>query len=186
MRAYQRGSRGRSFRRKPPMQWVCSTAGYNPNLQSLGATGSLTGFELVGSTPAASFDPPVIDRYTVLRVRGQINIRWTPSAAAQNCLLSMGIIRTQQKAGPLTVLPNPSLTSDGGSDWLWLTSVLYTTAANFDPSNPVTTPGFFDIDVKSKRVMREGDALYLITLPGFSGTAVDMLCNLRTLIARVA
>lgn len=185
----------RGFRRKTPMQWVCSTSGYAPPTGGAGSAltnNTIIAVELVGSTPAATFDPPAIDRYTVRRVLGQVLFQDLAAAPNAGYNVSLGIIVQSVVAGGSATSYNPGISSDAGAPWLWLRHLILGTqgGAAIQGAGIVPTWGFSAVDIKSKRTLREGERLMLFAVATrIGGTGTDTLTMfpcLRSLIARVA
>lgn len=180
------------FRRKPPQQWVVSGGGYSTatggGSLALTKAAPLNTVELVGSTPVASFDPPVIDRYTIQAIRGQIQAGLGASVVVNPFYhLALGIIKISVTTGGAGSALDPSNPADAGAGWLWLNHTV------FSPNQGFADTGLaqqIEVIVKSKRSMREGERLILAgKADGFAAvdaTQVTVFAWLRTLIRRVA
>lgn len=173
--------RRRFGRRKPPMQWCSSTTyGFDTAL-----AGGVNNFELCGASPSTSFDPPVIDRFTAVTVRGQIVIH--PSTANTSTELRLGIIVVRRSSATAAAMPDPAVSNDADQPWLWLES--YRQDAFAVGAQVETQVSVIQVHAKVQRVLRQGDQLQLIinrvALVGTS-PAVNMTHYLRTLIKRVA
>lgn len=170
---------------KRPTQWVCSTLGYGPPQTVV--NGVVLRVMLVGTTgTTADFDPPLMNRYTVLRIRGHIDYTIGTGAAIINTRWRWGIIVTKTSGGGIAAsLPDPASSVDGDSPWLWLASAFHGAAA----ANTGVTPNLvIEVDVKAKRVMRPDEALMLCSFQEQSFGAASMVNTpyLRTLISRSA
>lgn len=192
------------------MQWVVSNqgGGWNQSINVIGAGANTTGVELVGASPTSSFDPPVIDRFTLERIRGSILpfSMACPGAGTFNAFLGAGIIKWKKTSGAAVFpLLDPLSPADAGADWLWLhhwslvgqvtaaTNVLFsdgqvlTQAAGGLQQSCDVSAVRQQVDVKSKRVMKEGEILLLCLSANLGGSlAIQVTTYLRCLISRVA
>lgn len=192
-------------RKKSPTQWVVCKD-WNTTLTSVVGAPGVT--ELVGATSvaAAGFDPPIIQRFTVVCVRGQLMpLSISFNAGGGVWTLGCGIIklRTNVAGFATATFPNPNSQGDAGADWLWLRQFTFgvqsvgagaqqvtdhylTTAAAPGASYRDSSLSQF-VNVASKRTMREGEALALVcSLSGTAGGVVSWTPYLRSLIKRVA
>lgn len=180
-----RGRRGR--RRRPPMQWVTSSSCYgSAGNFVLTAVGTPVSGTLVGNTPAATFDPPVINRYTVQAVRGDLVLSNLTSTSPTIHVVRMGIIAETTPPGGGATAYDPSLATHADVPWLWLGTLTFLGSAGSLPSYGTWNKAHLNIQVKSKRVSREGIPLILWMVLVQGSTNVTIQPYLRTLISRVA
>lgn len=202
--------RRRSFgsrRRKKPMQWVASLPGYGQSQSIVIPGAALIPIELAGATSVAGtgFDPPLIQRYTVERIMGDLCVNMI-SNAQDNFLavLHLGVIVCDVGVvTSVTGLPDPGNQLFAGNSWLWLKHIclpvpqITNSSGLPSPSDqPVTDMSRTStwrpsVDIKVKRVLRENQVLLLMASLGFAaggGSAINMLLlpYLRSLISRVA
>lgn len=172
--------RSRSFHRRPPSQWVANYAAFTQG-------GGLVATELVGASQAvASVDPPILQRFTVQAVRGQILMTvGAAPATATNIACRYGIIVTKRGTGGAIANYDPYSQTDGGAPWLW------TGTATFAQST--TNAVLFwnlvlDVNVRVHRRISEGEQLVLFTNAVITGAGASCTLTqlLRTLITRVA
>lgn len=185
----------RTTRRKRPTQWVSSTNGYGVNTPALTIGGPPVGIELLGATAAAaSFDPPIIQRFTLERIRGEAFWQVEPANFLANdyFVVGAGIVVVTTNVAGTTVLPDPLSQADSGTPWLWIRHwkvFAFGAGATGDNSANQLLEGNY-VDVKSKRVIRENQQLVLVwnvtRKKGLSTPAFYVSAWLRSLISRVA
>ena len=178
---FQRGG----FRAKRPMQWVANAASYVADTPIATVSGTTASAILVSTVGGASA-PPSIDRFTVERIRGNLSWVVLPSANAQTAHVSAGILKVTSDAAGTVVLPNPNTAADGETPWLWLRHCSFNNGA----ADTYIEPGAqlsWEVDVRTKRVMRDNEQLLLVFVANFTaGMTVSAVPYLRTLISRVA
>lgn len=184
------GGRGARRGRAIPKQWVSSPNGYG-SVGTIGASSGIVTAVLAGADGvAASFNPPIIQRFTVLRIRGEVI--WAPLTGATGdvYVLGAGIMLTKiADTGQANY--DPTSQPDAGSPWLWLRHLTVCIGS----TNNATLGGMadqwsFDIDVKSKRVVKENERLVIFTkvlsVTGGGLGTFSQIDYLRTLISKVA
>lgn len=180
--------------RKQPTQWLAGSAAYSVvGVPVVPGAAVPVGLEVCGASGAvASSDPPTIQRFKVERVQGDITIGQSSAGANGNVsMLGVGLIITKSTLAAGPVFPDPTNQTDAGWPWLWLRHY---------PVNEATVPfaaliqqhlpdGSW-IDTKTKRIIREGERLYLVAkMPVYAGSptgAYFISAFLRVLISKVA
>lgn len=185
--------RRRRQKTKQQTKWVTSPAGYGTELAL--ANNTVTGAILVGSTGAAAqFDPPVIGRWTVNRVIGEILFRTDGGTAGVDdyYIVHAGIcIRRISVGTATTATPDPGAQVDGAQPWMWLRHYVFNSPVNA-VHGPWVVPILMDmhVDTKVKRVMHPDDQLAVIfrmnVIIGAAPPTWTARPFLRTLISRVA
>lgn len=185
--------RSRSYgRRKVPQQWVCSTQGYNASGTFTPAVGPQVITLAAASGVAASFDPPIIQRFTIQRVLASVHMAVLDTSAVTFAPRMVGIGIAVARVG--TVL-DPVSQTDGGYPWMYIRHVWLPGGQTIDTGSPARGEVIDwalklgpQIDVKSKRVVHEGEALYMylnVAQPLVSdGCGFNVF--VRTLIRKVA
>lgn len=190
MRRFRRGG----GRKKVPQQWCSSPAGYGTPLTfTLGA--GPAPIVLAGATGvAASFDPPIIQRFTVMAVRGEVLVNGTNSSSSQPAIIriAFGIIISQESSSGI-LLPSPLSQLDAGQSWLWLRHYDIALPAGIVGAGIFLSGLLYDVDhvlAKSKRIVKEQQQLVMMTqavlFSGGGTTSVTITPFLRTLIRKVA
>lgn len=154
---------------------------------------------LAGTTGSPAQDPPIIQRFSVMRIRGEIGYAWnldTTLDYAKGFHMRLGIIVDQvSTAGTETY--DPSIPADAPSPWLWLTTVRIFWALAVQPTGMVfptaygivnNAQGTVPVDVKVRRTLMPNQRLVLvgqITSPATLTGQVQIAPYLRTLIRKV-
>lgn len=175
------------FRRKPPTQWIADGETFTTVGTNVPVGGAVTTTKLCGGQGGTS-DPPGIQRFTILRIRGQLcfaPLAGTGWLGNDTAMLSYGIgVTTTTGAGVATAW-NPASSLDADKAWMYLGhwQVVSDTGANFHDFFQI------EIDIKTRRVIR-GDQRCCLFVTANNiigvGTTVSQRCFLRTLISRVA
>lgn len=200
-RRFSRGFRRGAKRR--PTQWVAGE-GYASGVVQLVTGPTQSSFLMLaanaGAGAAVNYNPPEIERFTLERIRGQvlITVDSVPNSGAVFAC-SIGIIKLPSTSAASIIpddIPSPSSRAEAGRDWLWLHHWALNAdtpiGVNGEVQTLATMPGLVDVDIKSKRVFREQDALILTCTTsttntnGGSGAELHVDFFLRSLISRVA
>lgn len=167
----------RSRSRKQWTSWT--TQVYTPTVTTAVAAGVLATVAL--GTLIAAPGTSTIDRYTILRIKGELILANTGAARGT---VSCGIIVERETAGALDA-HDPSAAGDASLPWMWLrhTSLQTAGVGDAENTNQLLLPGGAHVDIKVKRIVRpdEAPALHII-----STVAITYQLGLRMLIAKVA
>lgn len=173
-RNFRRGFRRRTSR---PCEWI---AGADWGVPALLVAGTTVSFNLAGATGGTfQFDPPVVNRFRVDTVRGDIS--WTMVGAVTDVIqIAVGILVVQD----LSAIPNPLAVANAGKPWLWYRQHLAIQSGFIGQWAPMG--GF--VSTRTRRILRQGDQLLLIAryAATVGAPAVRFNHGLRTLISRVA
>lgn len=173
--------------RRRPVQWVVATNGYGA---TLAATHNVARTDiLVGATSvAADFDPPLMNRFTVMAVRGTINYEVGIGAALVSTNWRFGLIVT--KAGSSGASPanfDPASQPDADAPWLWLGGANWSAAPLATTNGAIAGYMSIEVNCKVKRIIRPDERLVLVANQANTASAtISYTPWLRTLIARSA
>lgn len=166
-------------RRRPPMQWVPSGSYGTSVTPGVGAQTTLITLVDGASGFSGTTQPqPTIARMTVVCVRGQLLMGFTVSTEQAFA----GIIVLDSGTTAATA-PSPVTQAGADAPWMWLR--MYQSETNSGLVSNMTYDGGADVFVKSKRILRPNQRLFLVVQSTFGATST-FLPQLRTLISRVA
>jgi len=183
--------RFRSFRKKPVVRWFATRESYiSPG--SVGYTVTTAGGAISTAllamhkrnSPATADLIEANQRHTIVAVRGDIVIAPDVDTAL---ILSCGI-KVCELDGFGSPLPmNPASVEEATEPWMWLG---HKHVPKYDsPNGPCTIPGW-EIHIKSKRVMKDNEALalFMSVQPALENEGDDgdvfVYPFLRTLVSR--
>lgn len=169
--------------RRPPSSWIVA-----PQIGGTLAVAGSALLELVGTTTASGYDPPTIERFSCIRVVGEIHVSLPLGlAAAQASVLWAGIYATNVPSG--TAFWDPRISNAAATNsWMWRRSWMLVGSMGASVNNDLCGGNSVHVDIPVKRVLRDQMGVYLSLFhQAIVGEgSITFVTNLRTLIKRVA
>lgn len=193
---------------KRTTQWVVSTQCYGQsgfNVVAAGAFSAVLTASLLDTTTApTALGDPILDRFTVLRIVGDLLFETSVQPTADlSFQMHYGIYVAQVNAGGTVEVYNPQLAGDADASWVVVRHAMIGQFANSNTVGSASVAGmaqfslggkdgqsFFHLDIHQKRVLRPNERLILAMVGSAGGTALPaagtmtIIPYLRTLVAK--
>ncbi len=119
---------------------------------------------------------PAVDRFTIVRLHGILNLRLTAAAAQDdgyNWAAGIGIASLDAFAtGGVSSLPDP-FTNIGWPGWMWhQQGSLHTVVGALAIGDPSINPVQVAVSSKSMRILRQNEVVFAVIAAGETGVAV--------------